>query len=390
MFWPWFFLLILALAEGAYSLKRGWGLQDRWMRAAAGGKASGTRWRPAFFGLRSSDFELVFVVEDESDPAWERLNRLRRTHPGTPARVLVAGAATGCGQKVHNLRFAVEHLPERIRCLVLADSDIRPLPDWLEALTGALDLEQTGLASGFRWYLPRPGCSPATLLRSAWNAGILSLLGTQDSPFGWGGALACSRQVFEQSGGRRCWEGSLSDDYSLSAAVRARGYRIRFVPRALSLSPGSCSLRDLLRWSARQMSITRIYHPRLWNLAWVSQVLYGTSVWATVLLVCLPASLSGLNPGRRLFLAALALLVAGLSGVKARRRLLAVAALLPEKSDEILRCATAYGLAAPFCNLVTLQALARSLISRDIEWRGIRYRMVSPRETIVLSRSSPE
>ena len=100
------------------------------------------------------------------------------------------------------------------------------------------------------------------------------MMSPEGSFFGWGGALACSRQVFDHCEGRESWKGSLSDDYSLSATVRAHGYKIRFVPRALSLSHGSCSLPQLLRWSTRQMAITRVYHPNLWRVTLLSQLLY--------------------------------------------------------------------------------------------------------------------
>ena len=138
------------------------------------------------------------------------------------------------------------------------------------------------------------------------------------------------------------------------------------------------------------MAITRVYHPNLWKLTWVSQFLYGAAVWATPVLICLPGSFSQLTLIERLVLGTMGFLVAGLSGVKAQLRLKAVAAILSEKSDKILRHAWFYRLAPPLCNLVTLLALARSLLCREIEWRGIRYQMLSPTETRILSRSQPE
>ena len=410
MFLFWFSLLILALAEGGNSLRAGFRQSRSW--TAAAGRLEAAAAEPfspvvvivpcrgldqgfeknmeALFRLEYPDFRLIFVVDSKSDPAVAKLESLQQQHPGTTTEILIAGPARDCGQKVHNLRFAVDHLPLQTRSLVLADSDIRPLPDWLRVLTRALEREGTGLTTGFRWYLPSEKASFGSLLRSAWNGGILSMMSPESSLFGWGGALACSRQVFDECEGRESWKGSLSDDYSLSTAVRAHGYKIRFVPRALSLSPGSCSLAELLRWSTRQMAITRVYHPHLWRLAWVSQLFYGAAVWATPVLICLPGSFSQLSPLERFVLGTMAMLVAGLSSVKARLRLRVVAAALCEKSDQILRHGWFYSLAPPLCNLVTLVALARSLLSREIEWRGIRYKMVSPSETRILSRSLPE
>ena len=410
MFLLWLSLLVLALAEGMNSLRGGLRQFRSWMAAPEGpGGGDEKRFSPvvvivpcrgldqgfeknmeALFGLECPDFRLIFTLDSKSDPAIAKLVNLQQQHPGTASEILIAGTARDCGQKVHNLLFAVDHLPLETRSLVLADSDIRPLPDWLSALTRTLGREGTGLASGFRWYLPSEKTSFGSLLRSAWNGGILSMMSPEDSFFGWGGALACARQVFDECEARESWQGSLSDDYSLSAAVRAHGYKIRFVPRALSLSHGTCSFGELLRWSARQAAITRVYHPNLWRLTWLSQFLYGAAVWATPVLICLPGSFSQLTLIERLVLGTMGLLVAGLSGVKAQLRLKAVAAILSEKSDQILRHAWFYRLAPPLCNLVTLLALARSLLSREIEWRGIRYQMLAPAETRILSRSQPE
>ena len=41
---------------------------------------------------------------------------------------------------------------------------------------------------------------------------------------------------------------------------------------------------------------------------------------------------------------------------------------------------------APLSGLVTFYGVARALASRRIEWRGTRYEMRSPHETLVLGR----
>ncbi len=410
MFVIWLSLLALALAEGLNSLCRGVRQLRGWIPApGVPSREASSALSPvnvvvpcrgldpgfeenieALFALASRDYRLFFVTDSKSDPAYSKLPGLCAGHPDISSRILVAGPARESGQKVHNLLFAVKRLPPDQRALVFADSDIRPLPDWLSALLCELRRGGTGLASGFRWHLPDDKASFGSRLRAAWNGGVLSLLSLEKSPFGWGGALACSSQVFEECGVVEAWKGSLSDDYSISAAIRDGGYKIRFVPRALSPSYGSCSLRQLLAWSARQISITRIYHPGLWKLAWPIQLLYGTSVWVTPVLVLLPESVSRLSLNQRLVLGAMGLMVAGLSSLKAHLRLKTVAGILPEKSKEILREAWFHRLAPPLCNLVTVQALCRSLISKKIEWRGIRYEMHSPTQTRVLSRSDPE
>src|SRR5208282_2034170 len=52
------------------------------------------------------DYEVAFIVEDAADPACPVIRRAMAACPQTPARLLVAGQAERCGQKVHNLRVA--------------------------------------------------------------------------------------------------------------------------------------------------------------------------------------------------------------------------------------------------------------------------------------------
>ncbi|MDQ1612322.1 MAG: hypothetical protein QOG00_2253, partial [Pyrinomonadaceae bacterium] len=55
-------------------------------------------------------FEIIFVIDSREDPALEVIEGLRRTwgNASSPAtRVVVAGAASESGQKVHNLIAAV-------------------------------------------------------------------------------------------------------------------------------------------------------------------------------------------------------------------------------------------------------------------------------------------
>ena len=65
----------------------------------------------------------------------------------------------------------------------------------------------------------------------------------------------------------------------------------------------------------------------------------------------------------------------------------------PDRPDQSLTCCflkvathpvRAYVLWGPLASLLSLLGLVRSVFKRDIEWRGIRYRMLSPEKTLVL------
>jgi cellulose synthase/poly-beta-1,6-N-acetylglucosamine synthase-like glycosyltransferase len=58
-------------------------------------------------------YEVIFVVESRSDPAYPVIRRALDQEREVPAVILEAGRARACGQKVHNLLVALEYLETR-------------------------------------------------------------------------------------------------------------------------------------------------------------------------------------------------------------------------------------------------------------------------------------
>lgn len=146
-----------------------------------------------------------------------------------------------------------------------------------------------------------------------------------------------------------------------------------FVPEALVGSQGAASLGSTLSWAARQISITRVYWPLLFWLA------AGSSLCSAAFLAL------ALVVGGTLPLAIMAAVLA-LGTTAGGLRAVAVSRLAPQWRAEIRRLLWAYALMAPLAGLVTAGGVLRALASRRIEWRGTRYEMRSPNETLVLGR----
>jgi cellulose synthase/poly-beta-1,6-N-acetylglucosamine synthase-like glycosyltransferase len=324
----------------------------------------------AVLGQEYPGFEVRLVVADADDGAAATIERVLERH-ARRSHLTVAGATRGHGQKVHNLLAALDAGP-LADVIVFADSDGRPEKGWLKRLVSALDGPGVGVASSYRFYRPEPP-SFGTLLRSVWNLSILALLGDHDRNFAWGGSMALRREVFESARVREAWRGALSDDYALTHAVRRAGLRVTFVPECLVGSEGTIGARAVLTWAARQISITRVYWPALFRLAVVS------SGSATAFLVLAPLVGGAVPLG---LLAAVLALGCASGGLRA----VALARLAPQWRGEVRRFSWAYALMAPLSGLVTFYGVARALLSRRIEWRGTRYEMRSPHETLVLGR----
>lgn len=308
--------------------------------------------------LLSQDYPRLttcFVVESRNDGAVPTIDELG-------GKIVLAGRSEKRGQKIHNLLRALE-AAEPTDVWAFADSDGRPDSGWLRRLVAPLVNDRVGVSSTYRFYVPNP-VSFTTLLRSVWNASVLSLLGEHHRNFAWGGGMAIRRDVFDRIGVAAAWSGALSDDYALTHAVRRAKLTVRFAPDCLVPSYGNVGFFELLSWVTRQIKITRVYWPSLFTAALAQQSLYvgflllgpwaggrmGLVVWVVVLFL-------GVWTG----------------AARARRY------------PWVRRYAWAYATMFPIASLLTLQAALRALVSRRIEWRGRVYEMRSPSETVIIS-----
>lgn len=305
-----------------------------------------------------SNYEVHFIVESEDDAAYSILRAM-----GTD--VIVAGRATSRGQKVHNLACAVK------RCgtadvYVFCDSDARFPANWLSRLLAGLAPGR--VSSGYRWYVADRFHFP-TLMRSAWNAASVSILGDHDRNFAWGGSTAIHRETFERLKILDAWQGSVSDDYTITRTAQSVGAKIVFVPECLVPSYGECSFFELLEFSTRQIIITRVYHPGLWRIGFIGHFLFNAAFW----------SLFFVHPVLWLF-------VYLFSISKSWVRYSAVRTVLP--ATALSGYAWFYILSSPLVALLYLYNMVASAFSREIVWRQIHYKLISPSETRVFGDST--
>ena len=335
-----------------------------------------------------SEYEVIIVTVSPDDETIPVLKGLVRQHPVRTLKFVTAGTAEGRGEKVNNLIEAVSHAAPGSEVFVFTDSDCRPHQNWLRWLIAPLIEPSIGVSTGYRWYFPKQG-SFASVLRSAWNASIATVLGEHDRNFCWGGSMAIRRHAFERIGVIDRWKRSVSDDYSMADAVRAAGLKIHYEPRCLIGSYGSIRLYEFLRWATRQIVITRVYSPQLWNLAFMAQVPFVASWWWMVGVCALGSGRTVLAGSRFSFypLGTQLLLVStvyALSLLRGIYRLKAILLIRADSSAEILRFAWAYVLLAPLVSTATAYALFASLLTRCLEWRGVRYELVSSQEVRVI------
>ena len=329
------------------------------------------------------NYEVIFVVDGDGDASVPIIQEVSRkaAKNAKKTKLIVAGKAIGCSQKVENLREAVLHTATASRIFVFVDSDVRPSKDWLRSLVAPLEDVTVGAATGYRWFISK---SPTfgSEIRSVWNASIASALGPNiKSNFCWGGSMAIRRDVFERIGMREKWRGTLSDDFAVTRAMNAANLPIVFVPHALTASVEDCTIHETLEFTTRQMKITRVYATPLWILSFVGSGLFNAVMIAAFLIVIL----SRTNSLAVWVSLSVLLLVTIFSIGKAWMRLAAVKLVLTNYKSKLRR---------QFWTQNTLWILSPALffynsivaaLSRQMTWRGVRYELKSPTETVIIT-----
>jgi len=342
----------------------------------------------SFFNQDYENYLLWFVVADKADPAYAKLcklkNQLSRGSKAQNIQILVAGQGQSCSQKIHNLLYCYERIGDDVEVLAFADSDVCVRNDWLSHIVFPLQRPRNGATSGYRWFIPKKN-NLATLALSAVNAKVAQLLGNTHCNQAWGGSMAIRRDLFSQVGLDKIWPKVLSDDLSLSRAVKKAGKRVIFVPACLTASYTSTTWRKLFEFGRRQFLITRISVPRLWWFALLGSLYSILGLWGGAGLALYAAAIGEKN--LTLFAAVPILFFVSQVGRAVLRQKMICKLLKEDRHKMRLACAADI-LACWIWSLLLLFLIISAAFGRTICWRGVRYKLLGPTETIVLGGRS--
>ncbi len=325
------------------------------------------------------NYEIFFILASGSDAARAIVDRVAAGSK-VKAHVVIAGSPSNSGEKVNNLRAAVEQLPPEFEVFVFADSDGRPGKNWLHNLVAPLGDVRIGATTTMRWLIPNRSNLPTALL-AAWNAPMVTMLSEKGRNFCWGGGTAIRRSTFEQSGVMNEWRSSVSDDYSLTRALDRNNRPIVFMPECLTRSYVETDFRGLLEFTNRQVLITRVYAQKVWGLAALTHLLYCLTLLFGVILI-----LSDFFQQRPYFhIAMLTFLPIVLSSLRSSIRLIGVTECLPAERSLIMGQAWIYILLTVLLPFFYVINFVNSLVTRKIRWRGMAYELTGPEQTRIIT-----
>jgi ceramide glucosyltransferase len=331
-----------------------------------------------------ANYEIFFTLATSLDPALKIVERIKAAST-RPVHIVIAGPPENCGEKVHNLRRAVQGLTENFEVIVFTDSDVRVPKGWLTKLIAPLQDPRIGATTAYRWIIPSRAIGSggfASAMASAWNASVATMLGRPRENFCWGGGTAIRRSTFNDVGVLDAWEGALSDDFALTHALEAAGKPIVFCPECLAATLHPWTPTSLLEFTNRQILITRVYAPKRWGMGMAAHLGYViTMLFAAIVIVM---QMAGGDPWTNLAL--VAFVVPFLAVIKGVLRTIAVTEMLPEWKAQLGQWSWVWTALAPVVPFLFAWNFLSSLLSRRMRWRNVRYELVSPSITRVLTR----
>ena len=332
----------------------------------------------SLFTQNHTDYQIIFVVESNTDPAYFRLQQIikqnKENGSTVPAEIIIAGLAENNSQKVHNLLAAIKCTKQDRQAFVFVDSDAFLTDFFLRSILKPLMKEKNIVATGYRWFVPEDNKLSSHTL-SAINAFFAGILGQHRWNCAWGGAMSILKEDFYQCKIDQIWQGALADDYSLTWAVKNNSNRrIYFVPSCLLPSFEKTTWTNLFSFAKRQLIITRCCMPYLWLMAFFAFGLYLLSFWGGLSAVWYLAA-----KGSSLWINC-AILPAAIyfSGViKAIIRQSMAIKLYPDLKKRFAFAAMLDIFFQPLINAFTFTAIIAAGFTRSIVWRNKKYTIVS-------------
>jgi len=235
------------------------------------------------------EFEILFCVTDETDPAVPVIRQLIHDFPERSIRLLIGAEPVGASDKVNKLCRMVGEARHGI--LIITDSDVRVAPGFLKAVSAPLqDPAVGGVTCLYRGLTD--GSFPANLEALAnstdFAPGVLVawMLGGEKLDFMLGAVMGTTKTHLAEIGGFESLADYFCDDYELGNRLASRGYRVELSRFPVDIVYPHESLREAFRHQLRWNLSIRYSRP--WGhvgllftqiLVWFLAGLFLTPSW---------------------------------------------------------------------------------------------------------------
>jgi ceramide glucosyltransferase len=293
------------------------------------------------------EFELIFGTADPADAALADIERLRIEFPRVPIRIVHTENDAPNG-KVGSLEILAQEARHEV--LLVNDGDISVEPDYLTRVIGMLADPQVGLVTCLYRGRGSSMASQAEALGIAteFAPSVLVARLLSAGGFALGSTMAFRAGDLRSIGGFAAIREYLADDYQLGARIAALGKHVALSDSVVETNLGAGSWKDVWKHQVRWSRTIRVSRPAGYFGYLVTQATF----WAMVAAACgyWRIALAGFTVR----------LIAALASMSA----------LGEKWDARVWM-------IPFRDLFGLAVWAAGIVGREVEWRGIRFKLLS-------------
>jgi len=216
-------------------------------------------------------FQIVFGVSDGDDPAVDVVNRLQCEFPAIDMQIAIDRRQHGSSRKVSNL---INMMPlARHDYLVISDSDVRVMRDYLARVTSPLLDPEVGIVTCAYRGNPRPGLWSllGSLFINDWfmpSVRVAAMSGSRS--FAFGATIAIRRNVLASVGGFASIANQLADDYRLGELTRRLGLRTVLSDVVVETCVDEHSFGDLVRHELRWLRTIRAVRPLGYSFSFIT------------------------------------------------------------------------------------------------------------------------
>jgi ceramide glucosyltransferase len=239
-----------------------------------------------------SEYEILFAVNEDLDPAVPVIQRIIAEFPQRRIRLLVGAERLGANQKVNKLaRLARE---AQYEVLVLTDGDVRVGPHYLQEVVAPLANQKTGAVTSFYRAIAAQNLwaeLEAVGASSDFFAGVLMAEWMEGISFALGASIATTKPWLNKVGGFEAIANRLADDYELGHRIaRAGGEVILSRERVWTMYPAQ-TLRGFWNHQVRWARTVRLSRPKSYLGLLFTQGL----PWALLAAIVAPAKWIGVG-----------------------------------------------------------------------------------------------
>jgi len=234
------------------------------------------------------NYEILFAVNDESDPAVPLIRRLIASYPERKIRLITGAPFLGENRKVNNL--ALMALEASYEILAITDGDVRVGPDYLRSVVAPFKDSPTGaVTSLYRGVTQRSFFGELEALGAATDfaAGVLVAERTEGLHFALGASIVTTKSWIQRIGGLEPIAHLLADDYELGNRIAEAGGEVILSSEVVATMYPVQSLQGFWDHQLRWARTVRLCRP----ISYIGLIFTHGLPWAFLAAILAPAKI---------------------------------------------------------------------------------------------------